>query len=130
MHQLYTKNYYNIWSFKMINVEKDENFVSVTVKMDKRVKAKDPKAYFYTLDALREAKEKFPELDIIQNPEKHHVVSNVRVPHEATWKFKIRAQPKTSKETEEPKKDLNFQTKRAKVERSVELREEASTSDE
>ena len=46
MHQLYTKNYYNIWSFKMINVEKDENFVSVTVKLDKRVKAKDPKPYF------------------------------------------------------------------------------------
>ena len=82
----------NFWRCKMFEVTKDEEFVSVTVKLKKRVMARDKKIYVYAKDALREAKRVFPELDLTVSNH-NSVASTVKAPHEVTWKFKIIKKP-------------------------------------
>ena len=90
-------SFYNTWSFKMFEVTKDDDYVSVTVVLQKRRLARESKIYFYYRDGLREAQKAFPDLALKQVPENSFVVSNVRAPHEGTWRFRILKDPKPNK---------------------------------
>lgn len=103
----------------MIEIVKTDTHVIVSVKMKKRVTAKDKKIYFYEYEALKEARNKFPELDLMSDRENSTVVSNVFMPHEATWKFLIKVEEeKESREqeiAESPSEPEEQETKGLKI---------------
>lgn len=83
----------------MFEITKDEEFVSVTVKLKKRTHCRDKKIVIRTRDALQAARKKFSELDISEITEKAFTVSNTSSVNEATWKFKIKQPLKIEQET-------------------------------
>lgn len=108
----------------MFEVTKNEDCICVTVKLEKRVKTKDPKVYVYTNDALQEAKKKFPHTKMSEKPEQFLVASNVRGPQEVTWKFKILETKTEVSKPQEQKKDLTSSFRRAKTEKPLEVESE------
>lgn len=101
----------------MFEVVKEKNFVSVRVKLNKRVYAKDPKVYIYVNDALREAKKAHPDLNISDKADNNQVASTVRSPHEVTWKFKIIEQ----KDEQKTVKHKKFEKKQLTENRAIDL---------
>lgn len=73
----------------MFKVIKEKEYISVTVKLQKRRLAKDPKIYYYYRDALLELRKVYPDIKINEVPENTIVISTVKAPHEGTWKFRI-----------------------------------------
>lgn len=102
----------------MIEVKQEKDFVCVTVKMQKRVLAKEPKKFFYTKDAVEEVKKSLPEAIFKEQPLVEHVVSNCKEVQEATWKFPL---------VKEEKKDLKLSSKRATVVADVMVKDLADT---
>lgn len=94
----------------MIEVKQEKDFVCVTVKMQKRVLAKEPKRFFYTKDAHEAAKTELPGINFKEEPLENHVVSNVKGLQEATWRFPL---------VKEEKKELKISEKRAMVKEDV-----------
>lgn len=110
----------------MFEVKKDEEFVSVTVKLKKRTRSQDPKVTVYTRDAYNAAKKEFPDLKISEKVEKPHTISTMRLPHEATWKFKILKHPKPV--VEQPR--LTRKQRREALAELTQLTEEAGGYDQ
>lgn len=117
----------------MFEVTQDEKHVSVTVKLKKRVLAKEKKVYVYSHDALKEAKKVFPKAMIAEKAEQDSVASNVSGPHEATWKFPLvkEVEVKASNEEKpleqvEEKKDLKNESRRARLEKLRAKKEHSS----
>lgn len=119
----------------MFEVTKNETHVTVSVKLKKRIMAKESKVYLYSHDALAAAKKELPEAEIVAKAEKDIVVSNVSGPLEATWKFPLKVAPKQPVEmkTEEPqeeKKQLKIETRRARLERLKANKQDSSEEEE
>lgn len=108
----------------MVEVKQEKNFVCVTVKMEKRMLAKEPKKFFYTKDALEAAKKELSNVKFKDEPLENHVVSNCKGIQEATWKFPL---------VKEEKRQLKLPEKRAmvkedtKAERSVSVNVDKKT---
>lgn len=101
----------------MINVEKKDDCILVTIKVEKRVLSGEPKKFFYTKDALEEAKKHFPDTKFEEKSKQEFVVSNCKKVQEATWIFPL---------IKEEKKQLKTPEKRAKVAKDIAV--EISTS--
>lgn len=121
----------------MIEVTKTSSHVLVNIKLNKRLLAKEKKIYLYSHDAHKEAINRFPDLKISSVAEEQHVISNISSPHEATWKFAIEkekstqkpfmAQEKTEEKSQEKpqeKKSLQFEPKRARLEKKEESKKD------
>ena len=95
----------------MFKITKDEEYVKVSIEVQKRTLARDPKIYYYYRDALRELRKVYPDLKIKETPENNLVVSSVREPHQGTWRFKILEKPKldTTKIIKKQKKQASSQ---------------------
>lgn len=103
----------------MIEVKQEKDFVCVTVKMQKRILAKESKKFFYTKDAFEAAKKEFPNVNFESQPLEDQVVSNCREIQEATWKFPL---------IKEEKKQLKTPEKRAMVKEDVKAERSVSVN--
>jgi hypothetical protein len=81
----------------MFKIEKKGSQVLVEVKLTKKVYARDKKIFIYAKEALRRAREEFPELELENDPGNIHVISNTKEPHEFIWKFNIKQKNKPNK---------------------------------
>lgn len=107
----------------MFEVLKEKDCVKVTVKLNKRVLAKEPKVYIYSRDALEEAKKHFPDVKIAEHPQKNFVASNVRMPHEVTWKFALLSNK------EETQKEVQTHTHLTKAKKGATVVETAESQE-
>jgi len=74
----------------MYNIEKDEKYIYVEIKVEPRKTIGEKKIRFYWVDGLNEARKMFPDLNIKNKPDHTAVVSNCDEEHNsAIWKFEI-----------------------------------------
>lgn len=104
----------------MFRVKKDDNFVTVTLKLEKRVYAREPKLLYKTSDAYLEAKKIYFNIEFSEVPEEHTVVTNMKEPCSGQWRFAI-IKPKQESEVVEETKSLTSRTKRGKMEETKEV---------
>lgn len=78
----------------MFNIEYNEQQVTVSVSLQERIYAKEPKIWIKTVDVVREIRQKYPDLEFIEKPEYDIVVSNTQEPYSGVWNFRRKIRKK------------------------------------
>ena len=83
----------------MFEITKEQNVVIVTATVSPRRFSKEKKIFIHWEDAYREAKNKYPEIEINKTPDNYVIVSNTQQ-NSGTWRFKINKKEQKKKDKE------------------------------